>query len=61
MRQISRTQLRKNFRTVMDSLEQDRDIVIVTRRGRKSAAVLIAYDEFIGFDEGTRIKESAQP
>ena len=50
MKAISYSELRSNLKEVLDRVSDDRQPVIVTRRGGKQA-VLISYEEYSSMEE----------
>ena len=51
MRITTYSHLRQNLSAMLDSVTQDHDRIVITRRGGKPAAVLMSLEDFASFDE----------
>ena len=58
MRTTSYSELRKNLATMLDSVAEDRDAVIITRDRGKPAAVLMSLEEFASYEETLHLLKS---
>lgn len=55
--EVSYSQARKKLAALLDEVTQDKEVVIITRRGGESAA-LIAADELAGLTEAVHLLRS---
>jgi antitoxin YefM len=58
MRTASYSDLRKNLAAMLDSVNADRDPVIITRDRGKPAAVLMSLDDFASYEETRHLLKS---
>ena len=58
MRTTSYSELRKNLASMLDSVSDDREPIIITRDRGKPAAVLISLEDFASFEETQHLLKS---
>ena len=51
MKTTSYSELRKNLATMLDSVELDREPIVITRDKGKPAAVLMSLEDFTAYEE----------
>ena len=58
MAQVSFTELRQNMATYFDQVSGDREPLVVTRQGGKGNVVIMAEEEFAGWQETVHLLSS---
>ena len=58
MRTTSYSELRKNLASMLDSVSDDHEPIIITRDRGKPAAVLISLEDFASFEETQHLLKS---